>query len=91
MNHVHCRLRNGRGDSNGITEKIKGWITDSGGTITSVDNWGKRRLAYGIKKHRDGQYVLIKAQMNPAFCPELERNIRLLETVIRFMIINPEE
>jgi len=34
---------------NGITEKIKGWITDSGGTITSVDNWGKRRLAYGIK------------------------------------------
>lgn len=75
---------------NSIVEKIKGWITDSGGTITGVDNWGKRRMAYAIRKQRDGQYVLFKVQMNPNFSAELERNIRLMEPVMRFMIINTD-
>ncbi len=76
---------------NGIIEKGKGWITDSGGTVTGVENWGKRRMAYAIRKQRDGQYVLFKVQMDPGFSAELERNIRLLEPVMRFMIINSEE
>lgn len=76
---------------NEIIEKIKGWITNAGGTITAVENWGKRRMAYAIRKQRDGQYVLFKVQMEPGFSAELERNIRLLEAIMRFMIINTEE
>lgn len=75
---------------NSIIEKIKGWITDSGGTITGIENWGKRRMAYAIRKQRDGQYVLFRVQMNPSFSADLERNIRLMEPVMRFMIINTE-
>lgn len=71
---------------NSMIEKIKTWITEAGGNVSKVDKWGKRRLAYAIRKQREGQYVLIKAEMAPAFTSELERNLRFLESVMRFMI-----
>lgn len=72
----------------GIIEKVQGWISESGGSITKIDNWGKRRMAYMINKRRDGQYVLFEIQMPPTYSAELERNLRFLETVIRFSLIN---
>lgn len=71
---------------NAVIEKAKGWITTSGGSITKVDVWGRRRMAYAIRKQREGQYVLITAEFAPAFSAELERNLRFLEPVMRFMI-----
>ncbi len=71
---------------NAALDKVKGWITTSGGTISKVDVWGKRRMAYAIRKQREGQYVLINAEFAPAFTADLERNLRFLEPVIRFMI-----
>jgi small subunit ribosomal protein S6 len=73
-----------------VLEKIKGWITDAGGSIEKVEPWGKRRMAYTIRKLRDGQYVLIRSQMAPAFMVELERNLRLLEPVMRFLITSAD-
>ncbi|HWQ05295.1 MAG TPA: 30S ribosomal protein S6 [Longilinea sp.] len=70
----------------GVVEKTKGWITDAGGTVDKVDMWGKRHLAFAIKKQRDGQYVLIQAQLEPSATAEVDRNLRFLEPVIRFMI-----
>lgn len=70
----------------GLVDKVKGWITDAGGSVEKVDQWGKRRMAYSIRKQREGQYVLVFAQMQPAFTAELERNLRLVESVLRFMI-----
>lgn len=69
-----------------IVTKVKGWITDAGGTITKQDIWGKRRLANSIRKQREGQYVQLDVQMPPTFSRELERNIRFIEPVLRFMI-----
>lgn len=69
-------------------EKVKGWITEAGGVITKTDFWGKRKLAYVVRKQTEGQYVLLKIQMNPAFSATLERNLRFLEPVIRFLISN---
>jgi small subunit ribosomal protein S6 len=71
---------------NAALEKVKGWITTSGGSVSKVDVWGKRRMAYAIRKQREGQYVLINAEFAPAFTADLERNLRFLEPVIRFMI-----
>lgn len=70
----------------GVIEKVQTWITDSGGSIVKIDNWGKRRLAYVIRKQREGQYIFIQAQMAPTFTNELERNLRFLEPVMRFLI-----
>jgi small subunit ribosomal protein S6 len=67
-------------------EKVKGWITDGGGTIESTDLWGKRRMAYMIHKQREGQYVYIQAAMPPAFSNELDRNLRLTEPVMRYLV-----
>ena len=70
----------------GVIEKVQAWITDSGGSIVKTENWGKRRLAYIIRKQREGQYVFIQAQIAPTFTNELERNLRFLEPVMRFLI-----
>lgn len=69
-----------------IIEKVKGWITEAGGTIESTDLWGKRRMAYIIRKQREGQYVYIQAAMPPVFSSELDRNLRLTEPVMRYLI-----
>ncbi len=71
---------------NGLIERVKGWITTVGGTIAKVDLWGKRRMAYTIRKQREGQYVLVQADFEPSFTAELERNLRFLEPVLRFLI-----
>ncbi|MEN6481567.1 MAG: 30S ribosomal protein S6 [Anaerolineaceae bacterium] len=70
----------------GIIEKVSGWVTNAGGSVTKVDVWGKRRMAYFIRKQREGQYVLLNVEMDPAFAAELERNLRFLEPVMRFMV-----
>ena len=73
---------------NDVVTKVKTWITDSGGSIEKVDFWGKRKLAYQIRKQKEGQYVLIKTSMDPKFGAELERNMRFLEPILRFLLTN---
>jgi len=72
----------------GVIEKVKGWITEAGGEVSKVDLWGKRQLAYPIRKRREGHYVLFEMQMPPAFSAELERNLRYFEPIMRFLIVN---
>jgi len=70
-----------------LIEKVKGWITDSGGQVSKVDIWGKRRLAYSLRKQKEGLYVLVQAQMAPSACAQLERNMRLQESVLRYLLV----
>lgn len=71
---------------NGVLEKVKSWISESGGTVDKVDIWGRRKLAYIIKKHREGQFVLLNMTMNPSALFDLERNLRFQEPIIRHML-----
>jgi small subunit ribosomal protein S6 len=75
---------------NGVLDRVQGWIKDSGGSIDKVDQWGKRRLAYSIRKQREGQYVYLETQFAPTFSVELERNLRFLEPVMRFSIVSKQ-
>ncbi len=71
-------------------EKVKEYITRFGGTITNVDEWGKRRLAYEIQKMREGFYYFIQFEADST-CPiEVERRVRIMENVIRFLCVRPE-
>jgi small subunit ribosomal protein S6 len=70
-----------------ILDRISGWITQDGGEITKTDIWGKRTLAYPIRKQREGQYVLMNTRMNPQLGAVLERNLRYIESVLRYLII----
>jgi small subunit ribosomal protein S6 len=71
---------------NEAVDKVKGWISDAGGSVSKVDVWGKRRLAYLIRKQREGQYVLLNVSLPSAATTDLERNIRFLEPVMRHML-----
>jgi small subunit ribosomal protein S6 len=76
-------------DENGVTElteKVQGWVTAGGGTIEKVERQGKKRMAYAIRKQREGHYVLLQTVMTARVPLEIERNLRLTEQVIRFMI-----
>lgn len=72
---------------NSVIEKVKSWLTDADGTITKVDLWGRRRLAYAINKQREGQYVHIQAQTTKPLSTEFDRNMRFLEPIMRFLVI----
>jgi small subunit ribosomal protein S6 len=72
---------------NGIVEKVKGWIAETSGSVDKVEVWGRKRLAYTIKKQREGQYVMFNLGLEPAATAPLEKNLRFLEPVIRYMLI----
>lgn len=76
---------------NGVIDTVKGWIEASKGEVVAVDNWGKKRMAYRIRKQRDGQYVMITANLEPASVKELNRNMRFVEAIMRSMITVVED
>ncbi len=78
------------GDPDALTEKIEGWIVAAGGKVARADNWGRRKLAYPIKKQQEGNYVFWYASLPSAAPAELEQQMRLNEDVLRFMITRAE-
>jgi small subunit ribosomal protein S6 len=76
---------------NDVVDRVQGLIEGGDGKVTKADVVGKKKLAYEIRKQREGQYVFLETEMPPTFCSELERNLRLLEPVMRFMITQIEE
>ena len=71
-------------------EKVKEYITRFGGTVTNVDEWGKKRLAYEIQKMREGFYYFIQFESD-SNCPnEVEQNVRIMESVIRYLCIRQD-
>jgi len=68
-------------------DRIRGWITDSGGSINKTDKWGKRRMSYEIQKQNEGIYYLLEVSMLPTAVAELERNMMILEPVMRHMVV----
>lgn len=72
---------------NSALDRIKGWITESEGEVVKVNNWGKKRLAYQIQKQDEGIYYLLDLNLIPTSITELERNLTILEPVMRHMIV----
>ena len=74
-----------------VIEKVKEYIVRFGGTVTDDEEWGKKRLAYEIQKMKDAYYYFIKFESENTDCPnEVEDNIRIMENVIRFLVVKQE-
>jgi small subunit ribosomal protein S6 len=69
-----------------LEEKVKSWIEAAGGKPKKIDRRGKRRLAYPIKKQTEGHYVFIQAEMPPQAGVLIERDLRLNEQILRYLI-----
>ncbi|MGI6006838.1 MAG: 30S ribosomal protein S6 [Ruminococcus sp.] len=73
-----------------VVEKAKGYIDRYNGNVTEVEEWGKKRLAYEIQKMREAYYYFIQFEAD-ADCPaEVERHVRIMDNVLRFLIVKKE-
>ncbi len=74
----------------GVVDQVTGFVKAGNGEVTSVDVWGRRNLAYPINNYREGTYILLQAKMLPSALTELERNLKLSEDIIRYMLIRAD-
>ena len=72
---------------NEVIAQVSSWISDEDGEITNTELWGKRKLAYPIRKQTEGYYVIMQTKMTMTVDSQLERNFQLLEPVMRYSII----
>ena len=70
-----------------MNTRIQTLVTQRGGTIENVDAWGRRRLAYPIGRFRDGVYVLTRLRLPPGATVEIERALKLTESIIRHLLV----
>jgi len=73
-----------------LIEKISNLINKNG-KVDSVEEVGVKKLAYEIKKNKEGYYVVLKFEANPEFISELERVYRITDEVIKFIVVKEEE
>jgi len=72
-------------------DKVKQFVSSRGGEVTDVNPWGKRRLAYPIKKRTEGNYVVTHFRLDPAQTAELEAALGLSEDVLRHLLVRMDE
>ncbi len=71
-------------------DKVKSLITTFGGTITDINEAGKKRLAYEIQKMREGFYYFIQFDAEPETPAELEQRLRIMDNVLRYLCVRQE-
>lgn len=73
-----------------LVDKCKALIERFGGTITNVDDWGKKRLAYEIQKMKEGFYYFIQFEAESSAPAEIESRIRIMDNVLRYLVVKNE-
>ena len=68
-------------------EKVQNYITRFGGTVTDIDEWGKKKLAYEIQKMKEAYYYFIHFDAEPTAPIEIEHRVRIMENVIRYLCV----
>ncbi len=74
-----------------VVERAKGYITRVDGVIGETEVWGKKRLAYEIRHEREGFYYFIPFEAEPTAPAEIERNCRIMDNVLRYLIVRTDE
>ena len=72
-------------------ERAKEYITRAGGTVTEVEEWGKKKLAYDIQNMSDGFYYFIQFEAESSVPAEVEQNVRIMDNVLRFLCVRKDE
>jgi small subunit ribosomal protein S6 len=81
----------GEPEVDALTALVQGYIEKEGARIQKVEKWGKKRLAYLVRRHREGSYVLIVAEGKADMVKEVERRIRVTDGVIKFITVRVDE
>jgi len=73
-----------------VVEKAKGYIARYEGNVTEVEEWGKKRLAYEIQKMTEGFYYFIQFESNADAPAAVEKHLRIMDNVLRYLIVSKE-
>jgi len=76
--------------TNAVVERFSSLITANGGKVEDTDTWGKRKLAYPIEDYTEGYYVLCHFTADSQLPKELERNFRISDSILRYLVTRPE-
>jgi small subunit ribosomal protein S6 len=71
-------------------DRVKKLFTDNGGEVTATDNWGKRKLAYSIKRNEHAIYVIYTVELPTEAVQKVESTLNITDEVIRFLITKPD-
>ncbi len=74
-----------------VAARVEQTITSNGGSVLRTDSWGKRRLAYPIRRYNEGTYILLRAELTDQAIREVDRSLKLSEDVIRHLLVRAEE
>jgi small subunit ribosomal protein S6 len=76
---------------NEAIERVKNWVeADDMGTVKKIDHWGRRRLAFELNGQREGYYVLMEVDIDASHIEELDRNLKLSGSILRYLLIRAE-
>lgn len=73
-----------------VLKRVEKLVKDASGSIVSMDAWGKRHLAYKIKSHEEGYYVVMQVKLPEKNVKEFERELKLQNDVLRFLLIRKD-
>ena len=73
-----------------VVDKAKAYVERFGGTVTEVEDWGKRKLAYEIQHMKEGFYYFIQFEAATEAPAEIERRVRIMENVLRYLVVRKD-
>ena len=77
--------------SKGVVIQLQELVSKNGGRIDGIQEWGRKRLAYKIKKKQDGNYVVLNFQIDSAQTKKLEQQLRLNDNLLRYLLVNKDD
>ncbi len=74
-----------------LVERVSGFVTAEGGTVSKTNQWGLRHLAYPIRRFREGHYIFTTIQIESPALARIEQKLRLVEDVLRYLLVRADE
>jgi small subunit ribosomal protein S6 len=81
----------GEPEVDALAAQVQGFVEKDGGKLQKVEKWGKKRLAYDVRRHREGYYVLLVVEGTGAMVKEVERRIKVTDGIIRYLTVRVDE
>ena len=81
----------GEPEVDALAAQVQGFMEQAGGKLQKLEKWGKKRLAYDVRRHREGSYVLIVAEGSGGLIKEVERRLKVTDGIIRFLTVRVDE
>ncbi len=81
----------GEPEVDALAAQVQGFVEKDGGKLQKMEKWGKKRLAYTVRRHREGSYVLLVVEGSGAMVKEVERRIKVTDGIIRYLTVRVDE